>query len=257
MRNKSLPVPQEEEQFAAPGADTDAGIIIRTLHRAAVDCVSKNDKAGIARIVRAYGFFGSSKDSAVSFRNKKNRFIGLCALVCEKASVQGVGERLIGSLWERYAGLCEECRTIENLNVLTLKMLFDFADKIKEAADTGLSVSVAGVKEYISLHLNERISVAEAARSVGMNASYLNSSFKEQTGLCITDYIQQQKTEEAKKLLADPEKPISEIWTALGYYDQSHFNKSFKKCAGLTPKQYRAKEQSRLTESKGLDIESF
>ena len=32
---------------------------------------------------------------------------------------------------------------------------------------------------------------------------------------------------------------ITDIWTALGYFDQSHFNKHFKKFTGITPRQYR------------------
>jgi len=99
---------------------------------------------------------------------------------------------------------------------------------------------VSGVIEYISTHVNEKISVVEIAEHLSKNASYLNTRFKLKTGMCITEYIQRQKIAEAKKKLIETDSTITEIWTNLAYYDQSHFIRHFKKETGLTPLQFRA-----------------
>ena len=219
----------------------EAGFFIRALQRAALDCVAKGDINGISRVIKAYVFVGANSEVAIPLRSRKNRFIALCALTCERAIAAGLHENIVNELWEIFSRLCEECLMAENVNALTIRLLLEFTEKVKTSSEKMLSASATGVKEYVASHLYERISVAEVAESLGMNASYLNSSFKQQTGECITDYIQEQKIEEAKMLLMTCNNSISEIWTDLGYYDQSHFSKIFKKHTGFTPKQYRVR----------------
>ncbi|WP_371262760.1 helix-turn-helix domain-containing protein [Paenibacillus sp. OV219] len=59
----------------------------------------------------------------------------------------------------------------------------------------------------------------------------------------MSSFIQQEKAEEAKKLLDFSTDSISTIATRLNYYDQTHFIKSFKRNAGVTPKQYRDRKK--------------
>nr|WP_083442866.1 AraC family transcriptional regulator [Paenibacillus sp. IHB B 3415] len=77
------------------------------------------------------------------------------------------------------------------------------------------------------------------ARTVGLSPKYLSALFKKEVGLTVSEYIQQMKSDEAKKLLAYSKTPISEICTLLSFNDQSYFTKVFKKVTGVTPKFYR------------------
>lgn len=110
-----------------------------------------------------------------------------------------------------------------------------------EKKKQGFSKSVLRVSEYVTEHIHERITVHEIARELKLNASYLNSSFKKQTGDCISSFIQKSKVKKAQEMLEMRQYTITDIWTALGYFDQSHFNKHFKKFTGITPRQYRLK----------------
>ena len=47
------------------------------------------------------------------------------------------------------------------------------------------------------------------------------------------------RVEEAKRLLARGTDPIVDIAAAVGFESQSYFAKVFKRCTGLTPKEYR------------------
>lgn len=242
LKDKGGSVTKKQDKITQPelAADLeDAGFFIRTLQRAAIDCVAKGDMSGISRVIKAYVFVGANSEVVIPLRSRKNRFIALCALACEKAIAAGLEENAINVVWEDYSKLCEECGKAENVNALTIKLLLDLTGRVKKSLDKSLSASAEKVKAYVALHLCERITVAEIAENLGMNASYLNSSFKRQTGNCITDYIQTKKIEQAKMMLTSGDDPLSDIWTDLGYYDQSHFSKIFKKHTGYTPKQFR------------------
>ncbi|MFD2115121.1 helix-turn-helix transcriptional regulator [Paenibacillus yanchengensis] len=78
------------------------------------------------------------------------------------------------------------------------------------------------------------------AELTGLNSNYLITLFKKQMRMTLKNYIQEQRIEEAKKLLRLTNDTISSISTRLNFYDQSYFIKVFKKHTGITPKQYRS-----------------
>ncbi len=57
--------------------------------------------------------------------------------------------------------------------------------------------------------------------------------------LTISEFITQEKIEEAKRLLIGSNHTLLEISNLLHFSDQSYFTKSFKKVTGMTPKVYR------------------
>ena len=95
------------------------------------------------------------------------------------------------------------------------------------------------VREYVQRHLTERISVRSIARSLGRNASYLNTFYTEQTGECITAYIRRCKVCLAEQLLRETDRSLAEICASLGFFDQSHFSRAFKEHTGMTPGAFR------------------
>lgn len=239
-KNKSAQMNYNEKTEAElTGSVSEAGFFIRALQRAALDCVSKGDINAVSRVIKAYVFVGANSEVVIPLRSRKNRFIALCALACERAVNAGLEDNPVNELWERYSKLCDDSQSAEKVNALTIKLLLELTAKVHQHSEKMLSASAEKVKKYVAEHLRERITVAEVAGSLGLNASYLNSSFKRQTGSCITDYIQSEKMEAAKKLLTDANCTIADIWTELGYYDQSHFSKMFKRHTGLTPKQFK------------------
>lgn len=96
------------------------------------------------------------------------------------------------------------------------------------------------VKKYIQDHLGEqRLTREDIANHVYLNPDYLTRMFKKQTGFSISDYLQQQRIEYAKRLLIDTYLPVSEVALSAGYSNFSYFSTIFKKSTELNPMEYR------------------
>jgi len=63
--------------------------------------------------------------------------------------------------------------------------------------------------------------------------------FKKTTGLTFTDYLSRVRIEKAKTLLLNPHLRISEIAYDVGFQSLTHFNRMFRKIAGISPTKYR------------------
>ena len=65
--------------------------------------------------------------------------------------------------------------------------------------------------------------------------------FKKATQTAPMEYIQRVKMEAAKRSLESSRKNIHEVMYSVGYVDVKAFRTIFKKVAGLTPMEYKAK----------------
>ena len=72
-----------------------------------------------------------------------------------------------------------------------------------------------------------------------MNASYLSTLFKRETGMTLTDYVNRKRIEHAIYLLKTTTLPISVVGQRCGIQDDNYFTKIFKKYTTVTPKQFR------------------
>lgn len=79
----------------------------------------------------------------------------------------------------------------------------------------------------------------ELADRCAMSANHLSSIFKAVTGMTISAYCGQLRIRQAKHLLETTPLKLRQLAEQLGYYDQYHFCKAFKKATGMSPSQYR------------------
>lgn len=113
-------------------------------------------------------------------------------------------------------------------------------------------VYVRHAMEYISHHYQEKVKINELADYIGVNRSYLTSSFKKAVGCSPQEYLVNLRMEKAKNLLKNTDMPINAVAAAVGYQDQLAFSKIFKQNFTVSPKEYRkAKEELQLGTVKG------
>ena len=93
---------------------------------------------------------------------------------------------------------------------------------------------------YITDWLDARdIPVDELAELVGLSRYYLTRAFSKEFGLPPHAYATQVRLLAAKRMLAAGHSAASAA-AAVGFYDQSHLNRLFKRAYGITPGTYAA-----------------
>lgn len=101
------------------------------------------------------------------------------------------------------------------------------------------STTATKIYNYVEQHIDTRIRVQQIADSLGLNRSYLCTQFKKETGMNLHDFISKAKVDQAKMLLTTTDNTCISIASTLDFSSQSHFQSTFKKYAGMTPKEYR------------------
>lgn len=89
------------------------------------------------------------------------------------------------------------------------------------------------------------VRVEEMARIAEMSIAQLERSMRRAVGVTPKQFVQRLRSDCAATLLAATSRPIAEIASACGYYDQSQFTRLFRAATGMTPGAYRAVAASR------------
>ena len=104
------------------------------------------------------------------------------------------------------------------------------------------------VAETVKQLIHENIGMHELSRewlanAVFLHPDYISRLFKKETGLLISEYLQQKRIENAKQLLKQTNKSVTDIALAVGYSNISYFSTSFKKLTQMGPIEFRRKHQ--------------
>lgn len=98
------------------------------------------------------------------------------------------------------------------------------------------------VMRFILDNSKRQISLEEVAEQAYMSKEAFCRFFKLRTRRTFTQYVQQLRVTEAKKLLLDTDLSISQVSYQVGFQTLSHFNKTFKSLTEMTPKDWRKLE---------------
>jgi AraC family transcriptional regulator len=89
--------------------------------------------------------------------------------------------------------------------------------------------------EYIQDQLGTELTVSGIAQAVYMSPYHFTKLFKESTGQSPHQYVVEARVRKAKELLTTGRFTISEVAHHVGFADQSHLTRHFKRVFGLPP----------------------
>lgn len=92
---------------------------------------------------------------------------------------------------------------------------------------------------YVKSNYMRKLTLLEVAEYVFLSPSYFSKVFKEEMNYYFNDYLNFTRVEKSKVLLLTERIGLVDVAEAVGFYDQSYFNKVFKKITGVTPKKFK------------------
>ena len=92
---------------------------------------------------------------------------------------------------------------------------------------------------YLNEHYSENITVEKLADVAHYSAAQFRRLFRELAQMSPSDYVTMVRVNAAKTLLATTDRRISDIAADTGFFDHSHFIRTFSRVVGLTPAKYR------------------
>lgn len=91
---------------------------------------------------------------------------------------------------------------------------------------------------HVRRHYRESLKLKTVAESLEVRADYLGALFREHTGGTLNDFLAAVRVEHAQRLLEGGRFRGGEVALMVGFADQAHFSKTFKRLTGLTPRQF-------------------
>lgn len=123
-------------------------------------------------------------------------------------------------------------------------------DRLQEMpqVDEKLQAVENGIRQ-LRLHLESQINLERFAEQVGVKPRELSTIINDHYQQNFFEFINSQRVEEAKRLLASPEcvgDTVLDILYRSGFNSQSAFHRFFKRMVGMTPSEYRKQAQRAL-----------
>jgi AraC family transcriptional regulator len=135
-------------------------------------------------------------------------------------------------------------------NILAVHLLRDYA--VKTRAPEGVAAArprpaeptraVLEAMRHIQRNYAREISLAELSATVHLSPFHLSRRFKQTTGVSPHQYVIEVRVNAARALLdaGSGQRSLADIAAAVGFADQSHLTRHFKRHFGVTPSQMRS-----------------
>jgi AraC-like DNA-binding protein len=100
----------------------------------------------------------------------------------------------------------------------------------------GLSPALKNrVCDFIEEHLGEKISLGALSAMAGLSPNHFARAFQQSVGVPPHRYLLRRRVEHVEQMLRETQLPLSQIAAAVGFADQSHLTRHFRRLTGMSP----------------------
>lgn len=90
------------------------------------------------------------------------------------------------------------------------------------------------------LYRDATLSLGSLSRRLNESEHYVSQTLNQELGTTFYELVSSKRIELAKRLLvAEPDRNVLEIALAVGFNAKSTFNQAFRRCTGMTPREFR------------------
>ncbi|MEM9479725.1 MAG: AraC family transcriptional regulator [Verrucomicrobiota bacterium] len=104
------------------------------------------------------------------------------------------------------------------------------------------------VIQFMEANYRTDISMEKMTQMAELSSTQFNQRFRLLLRMSPSEFLLRLRVEAARNLLATGQDALGEVAVEVGFYDQSHFTKRFRKVTGMTPRQYRMRFRGALRE---------
>jgi AraC family transcriptional regulator len=152
---------------------------------------------------------------------------GIFSTLKEELETGGIGGRL----------LVDSLKTA--LAIHLLRNYCKTSPKLSSYSDNLSQAKLTLVTDYINAHLHQELKLTEIAAIAQMSPYHFLRLFKRSMGVTPHQYILRSRIDKAKYLLQYSDLSIADIAVRVGFCDQSHLTRCFKRILSMTPKQFQ------------------
>lgn len=119
----------------------------------------------------------------------------------------------------------------------------DDVDATGDVAGPRLSaLALARVRTHVQARLSETITLGDLASAACISRFHFARLFRATTGTSPMSYVRDARIAAAKVLLAQRSRSlsISDVAVRLGFFDHSHFTRTFRRLTGVAPTRFAA-----------------
>jgi len=140
----------------------------------------------------------------------------------------------------RHYAVCADGSTLESCAMPAEAL----GESIPPDADARTPVrprAVADALRFIHANYARDLTLSAIAEAVHLSPFHLARLFKQALGVAPHQYLIQVRVNNARSLLTagSGERSLAEVASAVGFADQSHLTRHFKRIVGVTPRQFR------------------
>ncbi len=205
-----------------------------------IDKVVLGDLSGSREIINRY-LGAILLETGMNFNRLKVRLLELIVIISRAAIEKGISAE--GLLGPRYSFLTD-INAAENFDDLfwkVTKVLENFNRTVLEEIGRKAWAHMTRMKDHVQKHFTEKVSAAEVAAVAGLSVSRALHLFHTESGMSLSAFIARRRIDFAKYLLSNTDRSIAAIATDCGFFDQSHFSRTFASLEGLPPLRYRTR----------------
>jgi YesN/AraC family two-component response regulator len=131
--------------------------------------------------------------------------------------------------------------TSDSANLLTMLMLVEIAQSLKEkaASPNDLNVLATWAHTYIRINYGSSLTTSSIAEALGYNADYLGRIYRQIYGFTLTEAIHRRRISVACDYLMDSNLTVEQIAQKCGFTDPDYFRRVFKRYQRISPGAYR------------------
>ncbi|TSE07504.1 helix-turn-helix transcriptional regulator [Mesorhizobium intechi] len=109
--------------------------------------------------------------------------------------------------------------------------------------DSAVAAAVDALMRSKQLYKDVDLNLGRIARRLGLPARQVSSAINRIHGSSVSQYVNNQRIEEARRLLVTTDEPVTRVMFDAGFLSKSNFNREFLRITGLSPKAWRLEHQ--------------